>query len=96
MAVVITPASPQGVSMRKWNIAADADADTTATIAHGFGVIPFNVSLIPLSAAARISNWILTSVDATNIVLTKTTTSGSGAAPVQATVIASLPHSLVA
>lgn len=70
------------------DVAASADADTTATIAHGFGEAPEEVILTWLAATAAISLWRVTTIDATNIVLTKATTAGSGGAPVQVRCIA--------
>ena len=64
-------------------IVATADADTTSgNIAHVLGPDPVAI-LIPILAAARISLWILTTRDGTNLVLLKATTAGSGDAGAQ-------------
>ena len=51
--------------------------------------------ITPVLAAARISAWIATTVDATNVVLGKTTTAGSGNAAVQVRLIVARQHSMV-
>lgn len=97
MAVTVTAASPQGTNLKKWNLTATADADTvTPSIPHGFGSIPFAVWVVPILGAGQLSNWAATTIDATNIVATKTTAVGSGNAAAQATLYAALPHSIVA
>lgn len=65
------------------DIEATADADTTATIPHGLGAIPEDIVITGLANAAAISLWRATTRDATNVVLTKSTTAGSGAAGIQ-------------
>lgn len=81
----------------QFNVIATADADTTATIPHTLGVIPDEVWCQWIDPAARISLWCETiaSRDITNVVLTKATTAGSGAAPAQIRVIIRKPHSMV-
>lgn len=96
MAVTVTAASPQGAYTKVWTVIATADADTTATIPHGFGSAPFDVSIDPLLAQFYTSVWTITTIDATNIVLTKGTGAGSGNAGAQVRVTARVPHSLVA
>lgn len=65
-------------------VIATADADTTATIPHGMGVTPREVVLMPLlQAPAAVSDWAVTTKDATNVVLTKGTGVGSGNAGAQ-------------
>lgn len=97
MAITVTPANPQGINLKKWNLVATADADTASgNIAHGFGAIPFAVWFVPILAAGQLSNWAATTIDANNIVATKTTAVGSGNANPQATLYAALPHSLIA
>lgn len=84
-----------GVNAHVAEVEASADADTTATIPHGLPAAPDMVSVVPLQAAARTSDWIVTTIDGTNIVLEKTTGAGSGAAGVQVRVVALLPHSII-
>lgn len=93
MAVTLTVIRA-GANSRVVDVEATADADTTATIPHGLGVTPESAILEPLVAAARISSWIVTSKDATNVVLTKTTTMSSGAAGAQLRVTILKPHSI--
>lgn len=70
------------------DIEATADADTTATIAHGFGATPLEVFITAIvQATAAISLWAATTIDATNVVLTKGTGVGSGGAGAQIRVI---------
>lgn len=76
------------------DVAASADGDTTATIPHGLGAVPGEVSILPLTEAGTISAWRATTIDATNVVMTKGTTSGSGAAPAQLRVTIKRPNSL--
>lgn len=81
-------------SMHIVDVAASADGDTTATIPHGLGVVPESVSFVPLSAAGLLSTWIVSAINITNVVLTKSTASGSGAAPVQLRVTIQRPSGL--
>ena len=94
MAVTITNVLA-GTHTKIADVEATADADTTATIPHGLGAIPLDVQITWLVAAAAISLWRATTIDATNVVLTKATTMGSGAAGQQVRVRASLPHSII-
>lgn len=97
MAVTATPIDSTGENRRSWSIEATADGDTTATIAHGLSFTPDASATIitPLVAAARISAWVLTSVDATNVVFSKTTSGGSGAAGAQVMVNVGRWHSIM-
>lgn len=83
-----------GVDSHIVDVEATADADTTATIPHTLGAIPQEVIVTGLAAAAAISLWRATTIDATNVVLTKSTTAGSGAAGVQVRMIVKRPHSI--
>ena len=76
------------------DVEATADADTTATIPHTLSAAPQEVYVTPLAAAAITSGWRVTTIDATNVVLTKGTGGGSGAAGVQVRCIIKLPHSI--
>lgn len=87
----------QGASNKDSHVAdvtATADADTTATIPHGLGAAPEEVTITWLKNEAAISLWRATTIDATNVVLTKATTMGSGVAGAQARVIIKRPHTL--
>lgn len=100
MAVTVTPlAQPTNTIPRATSYIADvkatADADTTATCPHGLGVVPQEVIITPLlQASAGLSLWAVTTIDATNVVLTKSTAVGSGNAANQVRVIAKKPHTL--
>lgn len=78
------------------DVEATADADTdTGSVAHGLGAAPQDVSLAALlQAEAAVSAWAVTTIDATNLVLTKGTGAGSGGAGDQVRVVAKLPHSI--
>lgn len=85
-----------GSLFRTFTVTSTADADTTtAAIAHGLGVIPDLVELRGIDPAARISGWVVTTLDATNITLGKGTGVGSGAAPAQLRVTLGVLHSQV-
>lgn len=103
MAVTVTAvAKPSGLPARKnlavFDVEATADADTTATITHGLAGTPQKVAIEMIAAAARLSLWIETvaSRNATQVVLTKATTAGSGAVGNQIRVYIELPSSLAA
>lgn len=76
-------------------VTATADADTTATIPHGMAAAPAEVQILPLlQAPAGVSLWAVTTIDATNVVCTKSTGVGSGNAGAQLRVTIKTPHSL--
>jgi len=83
-----------GTLLHKGSVIATADGDTTATIPHGLPAIPDEVVIERLTGAAILSDWLITTVDATNVVLTKTTAAGSGAAPIQINVVSKVIHSI--
>ena len=83
MAVNLTTVANRG-NKRIVDVEATADADTTATIPHGMGQIPQHVTITELlQVVAAISAWAVTTIDATNVVLTKGVGAGSGAAGAQ-------------
>ena len=97
MAITATAVSPQGTNTKAWNIVATADADTASgNIPHGFSAAPFLVWISPRLAAGNLSAWFVSTIDATNLVVTKGTAVGSGNAGVQAVLYAMPPHSLIA
>lgn len=84
-----------GVDALIADVEATADADTTATIPHGLGGTPQDISYIPLlQAPAAVSAWAATTIDGTNVVLTKGTGVGSGSAGAQVRVTIKRPHSI--
>ena len=97
MAITVTPnAALTGENIKVFDIISDADADTTTgNIAHGLGEIPQSVVITPVLAVARLSEWIATTIDATNVVLSKTTATGSGDAAVQVRLVVAREHSMV-
>ena len=96
MAVTVT-AVLSGKTTYIADITATADADTdTGNVAHGLESAPLDYSVAAIEqATAELSAWAITSVDATNIVVTKSTAVGSGSANKQVRVRVSLPHSIV-
>ena len=98
MAVTITNVLA-GTYMKIADIVASSDADTTATVAHGLGAIPLFVCGIPTlsQALTALSAWAfpIASIDATNIVGTKLTSTGSGSATSQYRICAWIPHTSI-
>jgi len=92
MAVTITTvlAAPQ---MNISDIIATADADVTATITHGLGGIPADVTGTDLISFAltALPAWALTSRLAATLVWTKLTSAGSGNAGAQLRSVARYP-----
>lgn len=75
------------------HVTATADADTSLAIPHGLGAAPLEVTLTGLLAEARLSAWIVSGIDATNVTILKDTAVGSGAAGQQLKLIVKRPHS---
>lgn len=96
MAVNVTVV-PTGAYSFVADIEATADGDTvTGVIPHGLGAAPTIVALANLQqAAAALSAWAVTTIDAVNIELTKSVAVGSGAVGDQVRVSVMLPHSIV-
>jgi hypothetical protein len=85
-------------------VIATADADTTATITHNFGLsatqlasgFPFINPVPTLSQAlTALSAWSVTSITANTVVLTKLASTGSGNASPQLTVSIQRPMSII-
>lgn len=93
MAVTLTTVLA-GTDKRIVDVEATADADTTATIPHSLAATPLEALITWLLAAAAISLWRATTIDGTNVVLTKAVTAGSGVAGNQARVVINRPHSI--
>ena len=84
-----------GTDKRIADVEATADADTTATIPHGLGAVPLEVFFTPLlQAEAGLSLWAVTTIDATNVVLTKSVAVGSLGATPQIRVTINRPHTI--
>lgn len=97
MAFTVTEVTAlSGENVKVWDIIADADGDTASpNIPHGLGEIPQSVVITGLTAQSRLSAFIATTIDATNIVVTKSTAAGSGNAAAQIRLIVSRNHSMV-
>lgn len=100
MAVTVTPVTQAaGYPPRNQTYIADiiatADGDTTATITHGLVGTPQDIQITPLlQAPAAASGWAATTINSTQVVLTKGTGAGSGNAGAQVRVIVRVPHSI--
>lgn len=98
MAIVAT-AVKANRNYKSWTLTG-LDADTTVSIAHGFGVAPDLCIIQSQLAASAVDgvNQLSAVADATNIVVTKTTASGSGGGVPGTTIMAKLwaerPHSI--
>jgi len=84
-------------SMNIQDVVASADGDTTATLPHLLGAAPLFVVATQLltQALTALSAWAAGTIDATNVVLTKLASTGSGSATAQLRVCAWLPHTSV-
>lgn len=92
MAVTITPVLA-GKDAYIADIAVSAAELSSGNIAHGLGAVPKEVEITPLVAVVAASaGWAVTTIDATNIVLTRHTTGASTADTVRLT--AKRPHSI--
>jgi len=85
------------------DVVATADADTTATITHNFGLSAAElnsgspvIDFIPLisQALTALSGWAVTAIATNSITLTKLTSTGSGNASAQLRVTIMRPHSI--
>lgn len=87
-----------GTDMSVFDVVASADGDAAATIVHGLGAAPLEVQLLPMLSLAltALPMWAapLATIDATNVVLAKLTSTGSGSATKQLRVICKRPHSI--
>jgi hypothetical protein len=77
------------------------DGDTTATITHNMGLSTADlaagrpeVKLTGISAFAAVAGWFVSSFTTNTVVLTKTTTTGSGNAAAQLEVVVERPNSV--
>jgi hypothetical protein len=85
-----------GTYSKTWNVIAGADGDTSATISHGFAAVPQLIGLVPLLPIAYTAQWVLSTVNASVIILGKTSAGTSSSTSAQLLVKAELPHSFVA
>ena len=98
MAIVATAviANP---NYKSWTLTA-LDADTSLTLAHGFGAAPDFASIqcaIAASSTDGVNQWNIVVADATNLTITKTAAAGSGGGVPGTTIVAKVvvmrPHS---
>ena len=89
-----------GSNYRSWTLVA-ADTGTNIAIAHGMGVAPDIVVVMPQALVGTVTNcpyWGVISVDSTNITIQKSTGTGSGGATPGTTIIAKVhawrPHTI--
>jgi hypothetical protein len=84
---------------KTYDIEATADADVNAVLAHNFALVDpdadLRVTIEPLAAASRVSQWIVSVRDANNLTLAKGIGAGSGAAGVQLRVHVEKVHTIV-
>ncbi len=91
MAVTVTDVLA-GIYTYIADVASDGTDVTSGDIAHGLGVVPLEVSVSPITAdLASIPSWAATTIDATNIVLTRDAT---GAAASSVRLVVKAPHSI--
>jgi hypothetical protein len=83
-------------------VIATADADTTATITHNWGLSVASLALghpwiilRETGATSNLSSWYVSSITTNTVVLTKLAATGSGASGAQLTVTLSKPNSLI-
>lgn len=86
---------PSGTKMIV-DVIASADGDVTATIPHLMSGTPKEVLITQLlsQALTALSAWAVTSIGATNVVLTKLASTGSGSGTAQLRVVIGLPNTL--
>lgn len=74
-----------------------ADADTTADIPHGLGMIPLIVFYAPLAsgAAAAVPMVGCTVIDATKITVTKVVVAAGSGAAAKGRLVCMRPHSII-
>ena len=81
MAVTVTASKTTGQNTRSWLIEMTADADiTSGNIAHGLPFVPTWYTLTPLLDAFYTGRYFISTIDATNVVVTAANAVGSGAA----------------
>ena len=93
MAVTVSQVG-SGNYTKTWNVIASADGDTAATITHGFASTPAQVFLVPLLAVAYTAQWIVSTVNASQVILGKTSAGTSSNASAQLQVIVEIPYSM--
>jgi hypothetical protein len=73
--------------IQQFTITATLDADTTVTCTHSMGVKPVVIITPLVQTTAALSLWAATTINNTQVVLTKATTMGSGGANPQVLLI---------
>jgi hypothetical protein len=88
---VTAPLQPGGQRAKRWIVTFGLDADTTATLDHGFNGAPDHITITPLNAFVYVGQVFRGAVSTTQIIITKNAAGGSGGASVE--VVAYVPHS---
>ena len=97
MAITLT-AVINNPNYKSYNVTAE-EADTTTTVAHGFGSTPDFFVFTPANDTIALALHAGVEVTATNVVVTKSTAAGSGGAVPGTSVIGKLvlmrPHTIM-
>lgn len=96
MAVTITTVF-DGTDTHIADVIYSATADKTATIAHTLAAVPQEVYITPLlvlTGPTAGTTHAATTIDSTNVVITKQSTAGTSNAAAQVRVIIKRPHTL--
>lgn len=106
LGAISTSTTLQGSDFFRTNVIAVSNSDTAVTIPHGLGAIsnraaadfrglgPVDVTLTPLTVQFYASQWVVTTVNTTNVVLTKLSVTQSGSASPQVQLTVRRPHSV--
>lgn len=83
-----------GTNLKVVDIEATTDGDTQGTITHNFGAAVLMVIITPMTVAAGVANWYLSSNTATLITVNKNTAASSGQAGNSVRVFLTPVHSI--
>jgi hypothetical protein len=95
MAITITPVTGLGAFEYAATVQFGADGDVSSgNIAHGLGVTPKEVYITATALGATVANFSATTINGTNIVITKDTGAASTACTIY--VVAKVPYGMAA
>jgi hypothetical protein len=94
MALGVTPVF-QGQNLYIADCVFANDADTTGNVPHGLGLVPLHVVITPTNMIAATVPMAATTIDATNVALTKVGVGAGSAAASPVRVMISRPHSII-